>query len=116
MEVSVARPAGRPDPGKSRSDAGKSRPAADKAAGRRDADADEDVVDPIDADPEDDGDTGRTSATDAFWDGVRVDVVEIALPGGVGYTLRAYRMSDEITPADVSGRAPDVELPRHRGV
>jgi hypothetical protein len=40
----------------------------------------------------------------AYWPDLRVDPVEIALPRGVGYTLRAYRMSDEVAPSDVSGR------------
>src|SRR5262249_55489007 len=51
------------------------------------------------------------AGADAFWTGVRVDPVEIALPSGVGYTLRAYRMDTEITPTDVSDRAEEPEAP-----
>ncbi len=49
-------------------------------------------------------DSGRSATIDAFWSSVRVDPVEIALPKGVGYTLRAYRKADEVTATDVSGR------------
>jgi hypothetical protein len=43
-----------------------------------------------------------------------VDPVEVALPAGVGYTLRAYRQNTDITPADVSDREQDVALPTRR--
>lgn len=72
--------------------------------------ADEDIVDEDDAGAGDDAESGRSAAADAFWTTVRVDPVEIALPGGVGYTLRAYRMDSEVTAPDVSGRQED-ELP-----
>ncbi|GAA5193229.1 hypothetical protein GCM10023322_54790 [Rugosimonospora acidiphila] len=42
-----------------------------------------------------------------LWSDVRIDPVEIALPKGVGYTLRAYRPTAEVTPTDVSGREAD---------
>jgi hypothetical protein len=42
-----------------------------------------------------------------FWSDLRIDPVEIALPKGVGYTLRAYRLSTEVTPTDVSERESD---------
>ncbi len=38
----------------------------------------------------------RTTQVDDFWADVRIQPIEIALPSGVGYTLRAYRMSDEL--------------------
>lgn len=47
-----------------------------------------------------------------FWSELRIDPVEVALPRGVGYTLRAYRMSTEVAPSDVSGREEDFP---HRG-
>jgi hypothetical protein len=47
-----------------------------------------------------------------FWSALRIDPVEIALPRGVGYTLRAYRLSTEVTASDVSGREDDFP---HRG-
>ncbi len=37
----------------------------------------------------------RSTRTDELWAETRIDPIEIALPGGVGYTLRAYRQSDE---------------------
>jgi DNA-directed RNA polymerase delta subunit len=43
----------------------------------------------------------------ALWSELRIDPVEIALPKGVGYTLRAYRGIDDVTPTDVSGREAD---------
>lgn len=43
----------------------------------------------------------------ALWSEVRIDPVEIALPKGVGYTLRAYRPIDDVTPTDVSEREQD---------
>jgi hypothetical protein len=64
-----------------------------------------------DRDKEAGGDTGRTARTDAFWEGLSIDPIEIALPSGVGYSLRAYRMSSEITPSDISEREADVEMP-----
>jgi hypothetical protein len=42
-----------------------------------------------------------------LWSEVRIDPVEIALPKGVGYTLRAYRPTTEVTPTDVSERESD---------
>jgi hypothetical protein len=36
-----------------------------------------------------------------LWEEVRVEPVEIALPGGVGLTLRAYRKASEVTPTEV---------------
>ena len=55
----------------------------------------------------DDADPTRSEDTDAFWAEVRIDPVEIALPRGVGYTLRAYRMSDEVTVSDVTREEDD---------
>ncbi|MBB2946017.1 hypothetical protein FB565_005775 [Actinoplanes lutulentus] len=36
-----------------------------------------------------------------LWDSVRIEPVEIALPAGVGLTLRAYRKAGEVTPTEV---------------
>ncbi|MGY0234610.1 DNA primase [Longispora urticae] len=41
----------------------------------------------------------RTDEVDEFWTDVRIQPVCVALPAGVGYTLRAYRMSDELPEA-----------------
>jgi len=48
------------------------------------------------AEPDEDAPVSRSSRTEKLWADVRVDPVEIALPGGVGYTLRAYRSSSEV--------------------
>jgi hypothetical protein len=64
-------------------------------------------VDEDEAVEEDADDGGRSAATDALWTDVRVQPVEIALPSGVGYTLRAYRLSTELRPPDVSDREDD---------
>lgn len=42
----------------------------------------------------------RSTKADAFWEKVGVEPVEIALPKGVGLTLRAYRMSDAVLPVE----------------
>jgi hypothetical protein len=44
-----------------------------------------------------------------LWERTRISPVEIALPGGVGVTHRAYRMSSELTPTETD--APDEEDP-----
>ncbi len=51
--------------------------------------------------------TGSETERPALWSEVRIDPVEIALPKGVGYTLRAYRPIDDVTPTDVSEREVD---------
>jgi hypothetical protein len=43
----------------------------------------------------------------SLWEDVRVDPVELALPAGAGFTLRAYRPAGALTPTDVSGREED---------
>jgi hypothetical protein len=60
-----------------------------------DEDEDEDLDEPA-------GDVDRS-----LWTDTRIDPVEIALPGSVGYTLRAYRLSTELAPTDVEGREED---------
>ncbi|MFF5051870.1 DNA primase [Micromonospora sp. NPDC000663] len=61
------------------------------------------------AEPDDTEDAGRasTSADRSLWDEVRIDPVEIALPAGTGFTLRAYRPAGELTPTDVTERDQD---------
>ncbi|SCL27323.1 hypothetical protein GA0070616_3478 [Micromonospora nigra] len=68
-------------------------------------DADEPELDDATAEP----DTATASAVTAraLWDDVRIDPVEIALPAGTGYTLRAYRPAGELTPTDVAERDAD---------
>jgi hypothetical protein len=50
---------------------------------------------------------GRTAATDALWTDVRAQPVEIALPSGVGYTLRAYRLSTDVREPEFGEREDD---------
>jgi hypothetical protein len=57
--------------------------------------------------PELDDESPRSAEADELWAAVRIDPVEIALPKGVGYTLRAYRSIDEVTPTDISEREDD---------
>ncbi len=59
--------------------------------------------------PADEAESGRSARTGALWADVRIDPVEIALPGAVGYTLRAYRPSGEIAKSDAD-RNPAAEL------
>jgi hypothetical protein len=54
----------------------------------------------------------KTVATDGLsgrelWDEVRIAPVEIAMPGGVGLTLRAYRKASELTPTEVQAEEDD---------
>ncbi|MEU7618429.1 DNA primase [Micromonospora rifamycinica] len=43
----------------------------------------------------------------SLWDEFTIDPVEIALPAGTGFTLRAYRSARELTPTDVAERDED---------
>ncbi|MFB9235150.1 DNA primase [Plantactinospora siamensis] len=43
----------------------------------------------------------------SLWAEVDITPVEIALPSGTGFTLRAYRMSDRLTPTEVGDRDVD---------
>lgn len=73
------------------------------------------VDEPSAADPDDDPDgTDSDESADldpaahrALWEELRIDPVEIALPAGTGYTLRAYRLSTELTPTDTADRDDD---------
>jgi hypothetical protein len=42
-----------------------------------------------------------------LWDEVRISPVEIAMPGGVGVTLRAYRLASELTPTEIEDEDED---------
>jgi hypothetical protein len=67
-----------------------------------DADEDEEGAD---EDEDEDQAAARGTADDRpLWRDVRVDPVEIALPVGTGYTLRAYRPSSTLTPTEVADR------------
>ncbi|MGH8876455.1 MAG: DNA primase [Stackebrandtia sp.] len=54
------------------------------------ADNDTDALDSDEETPQ------RSSKADSFWEKVGVEPIEIAMPKGVGLTLRAYRMSDVV--------------------
>ncbi|MEV4811318.1 DNA primase [Micromonospora avicenniae] len=75
---------------------------------RPDADEPEldDTTEPVE--PEE-VDTDRPSANvdRSLWEKVGIDPVEIALPAGTGFTLRAYRPARELTPTDVTERDQD---------
>jgi hypothetical protein len=61
--------------------------------------ADEAEADPADDPADEAGDEAsddRPADVVKFWSKVRIEPIEIALPRGVGYTLRAYRMSDTL--------------------
>jgi hypothetical protein len=49
-----------------------------------------------------------------LWEEVRIEPVEIALPGGVGLTLRAYRKASELTPTEVVEEEDDIFDARKR--
>nr|MDT0657997.1 DNA primase [Micromonospora sp. DSM 115978] len=69
--------------------------------------AETDVDDPdVDADSTAD-DAAGADIDRALWEEVRIEPVEIALPAGSGFTLRAYRMSNELTPTDIGERDED---------
>lgn len=51
--------------------------------------------------------TGTATGDRSLWEELRIDPVEIALPAGTGYTLRAYRPARELTPTDASERDSD---------
>ncbi|MGC4786511.1 DNA primase [Micromonospora sp. DT178] len=70
-------------------------------------DADEPELDDADAPAESGTATVSSEAARALWDELRIDPVEIALPAGTGYTLRAYRPARELTPTDVAERDQD---------
>ncbi|SCF37195.1 hypothetical protein GA0074695_6220 [Micromonospora viridifaciens] len=68
-------------------------------------DADEPELDDITASAaEDEVEVDRPAADRALWEELRIDPVEIALPAGTGFTLRAYRPARELTPTDVTER------------
>ncbi|KKK05343.1 hypothetical protein [Micromonospora sp. HK10] len=71
-------------------------------------DADEPELDDTTASAADDEvEVDRPAPDRTLWDELRIDPVEIALPAGTGYTLRAYRPARELTPTDVAERDQD---------
>jgi hypothetical protein len=57
---------------------------------------------PVAAQSEDGGLSGR-----ALWDEVGIEPIEIALPGGVALTLRAYRNASTLTPTEIEADDDD---------
>lgn len=51
----------------------------------------------------------RPARASKLWSDVRIDPVEIALPGGVGYTLRAYRLASEVTKTPAIDRPEELD-------
>ena len=68
-------------------------------------DADEPELDDTDGPVEPEVERGAADRT--LWDELGIDPVEIALPAGTGFTLRAYRPARELTPTDVAERDED---------
>jgi hypothetical protein len=95
-EVSVARQSPH------RSDADEPETSVDEAGAP--ADPDKVGTDPDEVDADLDGDQPVTTGDRSLWEELHIDPVEIALPAGSGFTLRAYRPSSEVAPTDVSDR------------
>ncbi|MEH0841777.1 DNA primase [Micromonospora sp. CPCC 205711] len=68
-------------------------------------DADEPELDDTDGPVEPEVERGAADRT--LWDELGIDPVEIALPAGTGFTLRAYRPARELAPTDVAERDED---------
>lgn len=83
-------------------------PVADPVgdAAEVDPDLNDDETD-LDDDETDLDDETAEPANRSLWEDVRIDPVEIALPAGSGFTLRAYRMSNEVTPTEIGERDED---------
>jgi hypothetical protein len=62
---------------------------------------DEDEVEDDEIEDDAAASSDRSAQADAMWEDLRIQPVEIALPKGVGYTLRAYRLNTELTPTEV---------------
>ncbi|MFG1914251.1 DNA primase [Micromonospora sp. NPDC048898] len=76
---------------------------------RPDADEPEldDTTGAAEPDQAEETDSASASVDRSLWDELRIDPVEIALPAGTGFTLRAYRPASSLTPTDVTERDQD---------
>jgi len=76
---------------------------------RPDADEPEldDTTGAVEPDEIEETDSPSVSIDRSLWDELRIDPVEIALPAGTGFTLRAYRPASSLTPTDVTERDQD---------
>jgi hypothetical protein len=63
---------------------------------------------------EEDGGRERSAQADAMWTDVNIEPVELALPKGVGYTLRAYRLSTDLTPTELDEEEDDFAILHRR--
>jgi len=89
--------------------------SADEVDAVEDVEAVDDADDADDADfDEEDGGDERSAQADAMWNDVNIEPVEIALPKGVGYTLRAYRLSTDLTPTEVEEEEDDFAILNRR--
>lgn len=78
------------------------RPDADKP--EPDLEIDEDLAEELEEESDEEESSGGDSS---LWADTKIDPVEIALPSGVGFTLRAYRLSTSLTPTEVGDRDDD---------
>lgn len=67
------------------------------------------AADHLDDDAAATDETVRSPETTALWGELGVDPVEMALPTGSGYTLRAYRQADQVTLSEVERDEDDSE-------
>ncbi|MFI5843700.1 DNA primase [Catenuloplanes sp. NPDC051500] len=81
---------------------------------RQDADEPETGVDDAVTSTTDDGADDEVTADEvtaevdrSLWEETKVDPVSFALPAGVGYTLRAYRLSTEVAPTEIDDSEDD---------
>lgn len=86
------------------------RPDADKPEPELEIDEDLDEAELEEEDDDEDEETSPAAASggsSSLWADTKIDPVEIALPSGVGYTLRAYRLSTSLTPTEIGDRDDD---------
>jgi hypothetical protein len=63
-------------------------------------------------DQDTDAGSDRSPAIDELWQELRVDPIKVALPGGVvGFSLRAYRPTSQLTPTEAPPPEPDEDDP-----
>lgn len=77
------------------------RPQADEPAADEPSTGPDEVTDQVD------GSTDPAPADRGLWDEVRIAPIELALPAGAGFTLRAYRLSTTLEPTVVDDRDDD---------
>jgi hypothetical protein len=74
-----------------------------------DAEEDDSAAEPDEAETEAEEQT-RSEEIDEFWAQFQIEPVELALPKGSGFTLRAYRMSTEVTFSEVEREEDDFTI------